>query len=304
MKTSDNYTDITVSRASFAAPGLQTHADILYADKPLDLFIQDLRQRGFVGDPRHAKLLFLAHYTRFGEQPVSVIVKGPSSGGKSYLVESVCRFFPDDAFFNVHGMTSKSLRYLGDSISLSHKHIILGEWAGLEGKDGNADLRQLISAGKLEISSVMNVDGKLETHRLTIPGPTGLIATTTQTRLFHEDETRALSITVGDTPERVREVCMAQAHAYNTHESEKVSVERWHEFHRFVEREPHTVAIPYAAALATLIDASATRISRDFRQLLELITASTLVHQHQRDRDLGGRLVASQSDYAVVFEVL
>ena len=46
-----------------------------------------LRGRGVVGEERNAKLLFLALVTRFLKRPVSVAVKGPSSGGKSFLVE-------------------------------------------------------------------------------------------------------------------------------------------------------------------------------------------------------------------------
>lgn len=61
----------------------------------LSHFAQALRRRGVAGEARIAKLLYLALTSRLLEQLVSVAVKGPSSAGKSYLVERVLEFFPE-----------------------------------------------------------------------------------------------------------------------------------------------------------------------------------------------------------------
>jgi hypothetical protein len=60
-------------------------------------FANVLRGCGLVGEERLAKLLYLAVTSRLFAQPVSVAVKGPSSGGKSYSVEKVLSFFPAEA---------------------------------------------------------------------------------------------------------------------------------------------------------------------------------------------------------------
>jgi hypothetical protein len=60
----------------------------------LEEFAATLRSQGVVGEERAAKLLYLVLTTRFLDRPVSAVVKGPSSGGKSHLVESVLKFFP------------------------------------------------------------------------------------------------------------------------------------------------------------------------------------------------------------------
>ena len=75
------------------------------ADSILGLLTDVLSKIGMVGESRHAKLLYLAVTSRFLQRPVSVSVKGPSSGGKSYLVDRVLKLFPDSAFYALSGMS-------------------------------------------------------------------------------------------------------------------------------------------------------------------------------------------------------
>lgn len=76
------------ARESWAAcEKLATAPDILA------LFAGEIGHR-VAGEARTAKLLYLALTSRLLEKPVSVAVKGPSSGGKTYLVERVLDYFP------------------------------------------------------------------------------------------------------------------------------------------------------------------------------------------------------------------
>jgi hypothetical protein len=54
-------------------------------DRILDRFAKTLEQTGVAGEARVLKLLYLALTSRLLENPVSVALKGPSSGGESYL---------------------------------------------------------------------------------------------------------------------------------------------------------------------------------------------------------------------------
>ena len=84
-----------------------------------------------VGESRVAKLLFLIVVSRFLDRPVSAAVKGPSSGGKSYLVESVLRFFPESAYYALTAMSDRALAYSEEP--LSHRFLVLYEAAGMGG---------------------------------------------------------------------------------------------------------------------------------------------------------------------------
>jgi hypothetical protein len=68
----------------------------------LDEFASELSKIGLIGERRAAKLAYLAVTSRLLDNPVSVAVKGPSSGGKSFVVESTLKFFPPQAFYS-HG---------------------------------------------------------------------------------------------------------------------------------------------------------------------------------------------------------
>lgn len=72
----------------------------------LDRFRGALKVAGVVGEDRPLKLLFVAGHSRFLDRPISVAVKGPSSAGKSYAVESaITNVQPNDAYIFFTGLS-------------------------------------------------------------------------------------------------------------------------------------------------------------------------------------------------------
>ena len=64
-----------------------------------------------MGEVGTGKLLYLIMTSRLLERPVSAALKGPSAGGKSWLMESVLRFFPDTAYYSLSAMSERALAY-------------------------------------------------------------------------------------------------------------------------------------------------------------------------------------------------
>ena len=64
----------------------------------LGRFAEELARSGVAGESRIAKLLYLALTSRLLQRPVSIALKGPSSGGKSHVVERVLSFVPESAY--------------------------------------------------------------------------------------------------------------------------------------------------------------------------------------------------------------
>ena len=62
--------------------------------------------------------------------------------------------------------------------------------------------------------------------------------------------------------------------------------------------------IPYAEALAELIDPNVLRIRRDFTKVLNLIRAHALLHQLNRKRDPEGNIIAKLIDYTRVYRLV
>src|SRR5215210_3258544 len=260
----------------------------------LEEFSRDLEACRVVGERTNGEILFLALVSRLLDKIVSVAVKGPSSGGKSYLVKVVMSFFLASAFCRFTAMSEKTLLYTDEP--LSHRHIILSEAAGLSGDFQEYVIRTQLSEGFLEYEFVEKTSDGLRPRRITKEGPTGFITTTTRDKLHAENETRYLSLTVTDTREQTRRVFRALADG----RTEEPDRGRWHALQTWLEAGEHRVAIPYAGLLAEKMGDVAVRLRRDFSVILSLIKAHTILHQATRERDAQGRIVATRADYARV----
>ena len=81
-------TTATVQPAAVVPPPLACDQRIL------DRFRADVRACGVVGEEATAATLYLLLTSRVLPKPVSAAVKGHSSSGKSFTVETTVRFFP------------------------------------------------------------------------------------------------------------------------------------------------------------------------------------------------------------------
>ena len=75
----------------------------------LGRFAAELARSGVAGEEEIAKLLYLAVTSRLLSRPVSIALKGPSSGGKSHVVERVRSFFPESAYYALTAMSDRTL---------------------------------------------------------------------------------------------------------------------------------------------------------------------------------------------------
>jgi hypothetical protein len=264
----------------------------------LEAFEADLLRLGVVGEARLAKLLYLALTSRLLDRPVSIAVKGPSSGGKSFIVQSVLRFFPPEAYHALTALSEKALAF--SSESLRHRHLVIYEAAGMAGDFATYLIRSLLSEGRLRYETVTKTADGLASIVIEQEGPTGLIVTTTALGLHPENETRMLSATVTDTKEQTAAIIRALAAS-----SDQIAdLSDWQAFQTWLATLPAVVTIPYRKALAELVPPVAVRLRRDFGSVLMLIKAYALLHQATRRKDAKGRIIAEVGDYAAVRDLV
>lgn len=273
--------------------------DLALAPNILERFVDDLRRCGVVGEERTAQIIYLAINSRFLDRPVSIVIKGPSSGGKNYLTEQVLRFFPGSAYYALTAMSERALAY-GDE-PLSHRILVIYEAAGMNSGFQTYLIRSLMSEGRLRYETVEKTAEGLKPRLIEREGPTGLILTTTAVKLHPENETRMLSLSVTDTQEQTRNVILSLA---EEEEGSAPDLEPWRALQTWLVNAEHRITIPYAQALAKLIPAVAVRLRRDFGTILALIRSHAVLHQATRERDSKGRIVATLEDYAVVRELV
>ena len=266
---------------------------LAYEPDILERFANELKASGFAGETRAAKLLYLSLVSRLLPKIVSVAVKGPSSGGKTYLVERVLDYFSDSAYHAMTAMSEKALAYSEEPIR--HRFLVIFEAEGMASDFATYLMRSLLSEGRLRYEVVEKTSEGLKPRLIEREGPTGLIVTTTAVRLHPENETRLLSLTVSDTSEQTRDVISALA----AEEVPSSDLTHWHALQEWLEGADRRVTISYAKDLAELVPPVAVRLRRDFGAVLNLIRAHAALHQATRERD-GERIVATFGDYAAV----
>lgn len=266
----------------------------------LDLLPEVLEGRGVVGETRAAKLIYLALTTRLLGDLLSVAVKGPSSGGKSFVTENVVELFPPSAVYVLSSMSEHALAYLEEP--LSHRFLVLYEAAGMQNDLVGYLIRSLLSEGQIRYATVEKTKDGLRQRTIELEGPTGLLVTTTSVRLHPENETRVLSVSVDDTQEQTRAVmrAIARRDAPQTGDDRQ----QWLALQIWLEGAEHRVVVPFGEQLADLVPPVAVRLRRDFKAVMILVTAHALLHQASRKCDAHGRVVATLDDYAAIHEIV
>ena len=269
----------------------------------LDAVADEVRSRGLVGEERLAQTLYLVLTSRLLDKQVSAGVKGHSASGKSYTVETVTRFFPPEAYLEFTAMSERALVYSIEEYA--HRTLVVYEVTALrEGVEDDMTsyfVRSLLSEGRIVYPvTVRDKDGGFVTKTIVKEGPTNLVFTTTKTRVHAENETRILSLSTDDSREQTARVLLELADESNGDRD----LEAWRDLQRWLADAEHRVTIPYARKLAQQIAPVAVRLRRDFGSLLALIRAHAVLHQHSRDRDTAGRIVATLDDYAVVRDLV
>jgi hypothetical protein len=128
-------------------------------------------------------------------------------------------------------------------------------------------------------------------------GPTVVVQTTTRNHLHPENETRVFPIYIDESEQQTGRIVggiLKEASGRGPDEEERVRIrQKWHDAIRLLE--PADVTIPYAERIE--IPNSPLRIRRDARRLIDVVRVITWLHQHQRERDAEGRILATEEDF-------
>lgn len=269
-------------------------ADLARTPKILDAVSEVLSFKGLVGDDRNRKLLYLAVTSRLMERPVSIAIKGPSSGGKSFELEQVLTLFPSEAFYALSAMSERALAYSKEP--LVHRMLVVYEATGMDGDTQSYLIRSLLSEGRIRYETVESTSTGLIPRLIEREGPTGLLVTTTADRLHPENETRILSLLVDDSQDQTKAVLQSLADEGD----HTIDLIPFHALQRYLAANVAPVSIPYARPLVSLIPPVAIRLRRDVKMLLTLIKSHALLHQATRERNADGGIMATMEDYKAV----
>jgi hypothetical protein len=274
----------------------------------IKLVIDNVGTLDVAGERELIATVYLIGVSRLLAHPLAGILQGPSSSGKSYLIEKVASLFPPESVIHATQITPQALYHMRPG-TLAHRFVVGGERSRIEDDErveATRALREMLSSGKLTKLMPVKVDGgRIETVRIEQDGPIAYVESTTLTKIFDEDANRCLMLHTDEQPAQTRRIVRTLATAYrrvaNPAGSEHI-IRRQHALQRMLE--PLPVVIPYAERLGELFVSDRVEARRAFPQVMSMIQAVALLYQCQRWKDPNGQLVAAADDYQLARHLL
>ena len=171
----------------------------------LERAVQQVQSMGVVNEHELIKLIYLAATSRVLDQPINPLVKGASSGGKSFTTTCTLKLIGPD--FVSYLTSSSALSMVYDDRPLAHTVLVVYEANQLQADENNMFamlLRTLISEGRIVHQTTVE-DPSSQTgrrvERIVREGPIALVITTTG-ELHAENETRMLSFHISESQEQ------------------------------------------------------------------------------------------------------
>ncbi|QJW95618.1 hypothetical protein [Frigoriglobus tundricola] len=278
-----------------------------YLENPMmiERISADIQDAGVVGERELALALYLVGSSAQLPEPLAAVVRGPSSSGKSFLVETVASFFPPEVTLKATDLSPNALYYFPPG-ELRHRWVVAGERSRME-NDERAEatraLREMISAGRLSKAVAVKEADTIVSRLIVQEGPIAFVETTTLEDIFAEDANRCLIFNTDERDEQTRRILSATA----SRAAGKVQNQpaRCRAIHYAIQRMlPRTnVVIPFAPDLAALLPASRVEERRDLSKVLRFIRASALLHHRRREEDIDGHVVATLADYQLALRL-
>jgi hypothetical protein len=256
---------------------------------------------GLVGEERNAKLLTLVAVTMYLDRPMSVLIGGDSSGGKSYLLKQVIKTLPESMIVQLQSVSNMGLAYMGRD-ALKRKFLALYELGGLgrEGSEAIEQLKQLLTEGCIKRQIAESTNNGVGGRTVELDGPTGVWSTSTEMRIDKELGNRLFRISVDESPEQTRRIIKSR----KLRNENAADYEPIRGLHTYLAGQDNHVVVPFEDVLTDLIDVSAQRMRRDHERIMDLVEAHAVLHQESRHKDQDGRIVATLEDYGAVHALI
>ena len=269
--------------------------ELLRSSDILEKSAKDMQFLGHVGEITTKRLALICALSAKSGRPIQPSTHAQSSAGKNALWDTTLSLLPEEMVVRRSGLTAKAL--FRTEADLKGAVLYLQEVAGSE--DANYSIRVMQSDGRLEYEATEKMpDGSMKNVVYRTEGPTVIVQTTTKNHLHPENETRVFPIYIDESAEqtgRIVESILKDAAGRGVNNAERERVrERWHDAIRLLEPDQEVV-IPYAERIE--IPNSPIRIRRDARRLMDVVWVIAWLHQHSRERDEAGHIVATEDDF-------
>jgi hypothetical protein len=285
-------------------------SELAQAPDLIDRVVQQVQAMGVVNEASLIILIYVAATSRVLKNPINILIKGASSGGKSFTTLHVLELIGRDFVNQLTSSSALSLVY--DTRPLANTVMLLFEANQMQvSKQADNDsvfamlIRTLISEGRIvhqtSVEDPNSPTGR-RVERIVREGPIALITTTTS-ELYSENETRMLAWNIRESREQTAAVMAGLADRAAGVVAASADLAGWHDLQRWLALGPNDAVIPFSPQISRAIEPAMVRFRRDVGSLFSFIKASALLHQAQRKMDAQGRVIATVADYALAFPI-
>jgi hypothetical protein len=239
--------------------------------------------------------MFLAGVARTLPEPPSVLLKGPPSCGKSTVLKRSLQLFPSDCVVERAGLSKRALVY--GKGSLAHKILFLHEYRC--GKDAQQLLRLQQSEGKTSHEFTTLAARRRGTKVVQRIGTPVVLSTTTDKKVFPDDEARFLSTWVDDSPEQNLAVVTARAKRPKIWDSRDLPIWRAATSLLVYQAGDFGIYPEWLQFVAKHLPLDNARVRRDWDRFLSFCQAVALCRVVRRGHPANIRF----SDYCVTYKI-
>lgn len=263
---------------------------------------QLIETAGVVGEERTRKLLFIIASTYKMSDPLHALVQGSSGSGKSHLINCIGSCLPPEDVMSMTRVTSKSF-YHYNKDELIDKVMLIQDFDGLD-EEAQYAFRELQSAGNISSSTTYkDRSGNIISTVKVVRSHFASLLATTKAEVYYDNMSRSLIIGVDESDEQTQKIIEHQ----NKRLAGLIDLKEERRAKEFLQNclrciKPMEVVNRYADKITLPLKAKMLRRLNNHYQ--GFVKQVTILHQHQRQKDEQGRLIAEPEDLKIACDIL
>jgi len=275
------------------------HLDFLKQPDLLDAIndiIHHATTKPFVGEDANTLITFFSALSSLTPYGITLDVIASSAAGKTFLITTVLKLFPDSMKWEWGNVSAQVLTYAGepadpdDPDNTDYIINIDGKTIAILEKEQSLQFIQNIKPLMSHDSPIIKlprasatVGGTRKTSYYIIKGNASFILCSTKNVTDEEEITRTFSISPSESFEKIAKVCQSQLSNASKSSSEIIIHPKLSLVQSIIPLLPkiHPINI-FVSQLDGLIPYDTVQRQRDITRIINLISSITLLHQYQR----------------------